>query len=34
MWTTEHSEQTDVAPEAIWGALRDLHEGVTVDTRR
>jgi hypothetical protein len=28
MWTTEHTEQTDVAPTAIWAALRDLHEGV------
>jgi hypothetical protein len=27
MWSTEHTEQTDVAPAAIWAALRALHEG-------
>jgi len=28
MWTTEHTATTDVAPAAIWAALRDLHSGV------
>jgi hypothetical protein len=28
MWTTEHSATTDVAPSAIWAALRDLHQGI------
>jgi hypothetical protein len=28
MWSTEYSVETDVAREAIWAALRDLHSGV------
>lgn len=30
MWSHEHSQETDVAPERIWGALRDLHTGSLV----
>lgn len=26
-WTTAHSEQTDLAPAAVWAALQDVHEG-------
>jgi hypothetical protein len=29
MWTSEHTQQTDVPPAAIWVALRDIHEGRT-----
>jgi len=28
MWTTEHSTMTEVAPTAVWAALRDLHHGI------
>jgi hypothetical protein len=28
MWTTEYRTEADVAPQAIWAALRDLHSGV------
>jgi hypothetical protein len=24
MWSTEHSQETDVTPTAIWAALRSL----------
>ena len=27
MWTTQHSQETDVTPPAIWAALRALHVG-------
>jgi hypothetical protein len=33
MWSTEYSTETDVAPEAIWAALRDLHSGVRLSDR-
>jgi hypothetical protein len=28
MWTAEYQAETDVEPEAVWAALRDLHSGV------
>jgi hypothetical protein len=36
MWSTEHSQETDVTPAAIWAALRGLHVGEinTPDTDR
>ncbi len=27
MWTTHHTQETDLPPEIVWDALRDLHEG-------
>ena len=27
MWTTEHTAETPLPPEAVWAALRALHEG-------
>jgi uncharacterized protein YndB with AHSA1/START domain len=33
MWSTEYSTETDVAPEAIWAALRDLHSGTRLSDR-
>jgi len=33
MWSTEHSAETEVAPEAVWAALRDLHSGVKLSER-
>jgi hypothetical protein len=28
MWSTDHSADTDLAPEVVWAALRDLNTGV------
>jgi len=28
MWTTEYRTETDVEPQAIWAAVRDLHSGI------
>jgi len=28
MWSTEYTATTDVRPDALWSALRDLHSGV------
>ena len=33
MWTTEHTADTDVRPEAVWAAVRDLHSGVPLSDR-
>jgi hypothetical protein len=33
MWSTEYSTETDVAPGAIWAALRDLHSGTRLSDR-
>lgn len=30
MWTTQYSVDTDVAPAALWAALRDLHTGTAL----
>jgi hypothetical protein len=33
MWSTSHTADTDVAPAAVWAALRDLHSGVKLSER-
>jgi hypothetical protein len=33
MWNTEYSAETDVSPQAIWTALRDVHSGVQLSER-
>jgi Polyketide cyclase / dehydrase and lipid transport len=33
MWTTQYTAETDAAPEAVWAALRDLHNGTSLSER-
>jgi hypothetical protein len=33
MWNTEYSTETDLSPEAVWAALRDLHSGTRLSDR-
>ena len=33
MWTTQYAAETDAAPEAVWAALRDLHNGAKLSER-
>jgi hypothetical protein len=33
MWTTQYTAETDAAPEAVWAALRDLHNGTRLSER-
>jgi hypothetical protein len=33
MWTTHYTAETDSAPEAVWAALRDLHNGAKLSER-
>lgn len=30
MWTTDHRDTTDAAPEAVWEALKTLHSGTPI----